>query len=234
MDLAIHALAGLVPPPILVPLKDSYVFRHVEKLPQQAIVQKLSRLASGLRAASVLCEAGLFQEQAALQRMIDEIGEDVVFLCVPLIKNQPTDLHSRYLEIFFQEEFDSTTGKPLDDAKPMIQRKAIRAYIANHGGDDPSGHIKASKTVHRTDSGYVHAASPHIMDSYGGSPPRFHTEGMLGTPRESEYRWHVMNYFFRSVTSFVISATAFRQPQMHRQMMGCMREWEQVLENHRW
>jgi hypothetical protein len=203
-------------------------------LPQQAIVQKLSRIVSGLRGATVLCNAGLFQEQVAIQRMIDEIGEDVFFLCVPLINGKSTELHSRYLDIFFQEEFDSTTGKPLEQGKPMIQRKSIRAYIANNGSDDPSGHIKASKTVHRTDSGYVHAASPHVMDTYGGDPPHFHTDGMLGTPREVEYRWYLKNYFFRSVGSFAISANAFRSAEMHGQMLGYMRQLERELEDRQW
>jgi len=234
MDTAVHDLARRVPQPKVLPFKDSFVFRHVEKLPQQAIVQKLSRVVSGLRAASTLCEAGLFQEQAAVQRMVDEIGEDILFLSVPLINNDLTDHHSRYLEIFFQEEFDSITGKPLEDSKPMVLRKHIRAYIAKHGGDDPSGQIKASKTVHKTDSGYIHAASPHIMDSYGGQPPHFHTEGMSGTVREAEYRWYLQNYFFRAVPSFAIAANAFRLQGIHTEMMGLMKVWEQQLEAHRW
>jgi hypothetical protein len=234
MDSAVHLLASLVPQPELVPFKDSFVYRHVENLPQQATVQKLSRITTGLKAANVLCNAGLFQEQAALQRMVDEIGEDVHFLCIPAIKGATTNLHSRYLEIFFQEEYDSTTGKPLEHTKPMVQRKNIRAYIANNGGGDPSGHIKASKTVHKADSGYVHAASPHIMDSYGGNPPHFHTNGMLGTPRETEYRWYLKNYFFRACTSFAIAANAFVQADLHKQMTCLMKDWERELEAHRW
>jgi hypothetical protein len=234
MDTAVHDLARRVPQPKVLPFKDSFVFRHVERLPQQAIVQKLSRVVSGLRAASTLCEAGLFQEQAAVQRMVDEIGEDILFLSVPLINNDLTDHHSRYLEIFFQEDFDPITGKPLEYSKPMVLRKHIRAYIAKHGGDDPSSHIKASKTVHKTDSGYIHAASPHIMDSYGGQPPHFHTGGMSGTAREEEYRWHVQNYFFRAVSSFAIAAKAFRLQGMHTEMMGLMKAWEKQLAVHRW
>lgn len=234
MDAAVHVLASRVPPPALVPFSGSYVFRHLEELPEQAVVQKLSRVVSGLRAAQLLCASGLFQEQATIQRMVDEIAEDVFFLCVPLINKQPTDLHRRYLEIFYQEEYDSSTGKPLDDAKAMVQRKSIRAYIAQHGGDDPSGHIKAGKAVHRADSGYVHAASPHIMDSYGGSPPHFHTAGMLGTPREVEYRWYIKNYFFRSSMSFALAANAFGLGELHAEMLSYSREWEQDLEGHRW
>ena len=37
-------------------------------------------------------------------------------------------------------------------------------------------------------SGYVHAASPHIMEMYGGNPARFHVRGMHGTPRQDEHR----------------------------------------------
>ncbi len=166
--------------------------------------------------------------------MVDEIGEDILFLSVPLINNDLTDHHIRYLEIFFQEEFDPATGKPLEDPKPMVLRKHIRAYIAKHGGDDPSGHIKASKTVHKTDSGYIHAASPHIMDSYGGKPPHFHTEGMNGTARETEYQWYIQNYFFRGISSFVVAASAFRHQGMHAEMMELMKAWEQQLEGHRW
>jgi hypothetical protein len=166
--------------------------------------------------------------------MVDEIGEDVLFLSVPLINNDRTDHHGRYVEIFFHEEFDASTGKPLEDSKPMVLRKHIRAYIAKHGGDDPSGHIKASKTVHKTDSGYIHAASPHIMDSYGGQPPRFHTEGMSGTPREVEYRWYLQNYFFRAVSAFAVAANAFGLQAMHAEMMGLMRAWGQQLEAHHW
>ena len=234
MDSAVLAFAQHVPAPKLVPFKHSHVYRHVEKLPQQAIVQKLSRIVSGLRAADLLCDAGLFQEQAALQRIVDEIGEDVSFLSVPVITGHSTELHDRYLEIFFQEEFDPQTGKPSQQAKPMIQRRQIRASIANSGSEDPSGHIEASKTVHRADSGYVHAASPHIMDSYIGSPPHFHTNGMLGTPRETEYRWYLKNYFYRATLAFAVAAKAFGLRDVHAQMAGHSTELGMELKNHRW
>jgi len=234
MDAAVHDLASRVPQPKPLPFKDSFVFRHIEKLPQQAIVQKLSRVVSGLRAAATLYDAGLYQEQAAIQRMVDEIGEDILFLSVPLITKDLTDHHTRYLEIFFQEEFDSTTGESLDAPKPTVLRRHIRAYIAKHGGDDPNAHIKASKTIHKMDSGYIHAASPQIMDSYGGHPPHFHTEGMSGTAREVEYRWYIQNYLFRAASSFAIAAKAFQQEVLHAEMMELTNSWEQQLEGHRW
>ena len=37
---------------------------------------------------------------------------------------------------------------------------------------DPSRGIGVARTVSKAYSGYVHAASPQIMDMYDGDPPR--------------------------------------------------------------
>lgn len=226
MDRALTALAELTPPPHVVPFKDGFVYRHIEQLPQQAIVQKLARLPSGLRAATLLLESGLFQEQAALQRLIDEIGEDVIFLSIPLIYGGAQPIHTEYLQAFFAEEFDPATGLPTTQDRPMVRRKKIRAYIAQSpiATPDPSGHIGASRTLSKAYSGYVHAASPQIMDMYGGDPPRFHTAGMLGTPREPEHRQDIANYFYRSATAYAVAARAFgNQPVFNRLFALCVK-----------
>lgn len=218
MDRALVALGSAVPEPSAVPFKDSYVYRHVEKLPEQAILQKLVRLPSGLRATQLLLNAGFFQEQAALQRLVDEIGEDVIFLSIPILYGGVQPIHEEYLEYFFAEEFDLATGLSTSQDRPMVRRKKIRAYIAQSpiGGADPSSHIEAARIVNKTYSGFVHAASPQIMEMYGGNPPRFHTNGMLGTEREPEHRRDIANYYFRSITAFTVAARALRhQPQFN-------------------
>ena len=208
MDVSVADFTGMVPPPQAIPFHTSFVYRHVERLPQQAIVQKLARIPSGLRAARLLMTQGLFQEQSALQRIADELSDDVFFLSIPLLSGGLTTLHQEYLNAFFQEDFDAATGKPLAQDRPMIPRKKIRAYIANseYGTEDPSGAIHAARTVHKTDSGFVHASSPHIMDTYGGNPPRFHVSGMLGTVREAQYSNTIYNYFYRSLAAFGVAA----------------------------
>ena len=69
-----------MPPPQKVPYGDAFVFRYKEKTIQQAMVQKLARVVSGLHAAWLLLENGFLQEQAAVQRMLDEFHEDILFL----------------------------------------------------------------------------------------------------------------------------------------------------------
>lgn len=231
MDRALDALSAMLPPPCAVPFKDSFVYRHVEQLPEQAIVQKLARLPTGLRAAKLLLEAGLFQEQAALQRLIDEIGEDIVFLSIPLMYGGAQALHTEYLQAFFAEEFDPATGLPTAQDRPMVRRKKIRAFIAQSpiATPDPSGHIGVTRTLSKAYSGYVHAASPQIMDMYGGNPPRFHTQGMSGTPREAEHRQDIANYFYRSVTAFAIAARALGHQPLFDHLFAHSRQYETVM-----
>jgi hypothetical protein len=60
-------------------------FRFQEQTIQQAIVQKLARLISGLHSVEVLLERGLFQERGMIQRAVDEIEEDIWFLALAVI-----------------------------------------------------------------------------------------------------------------------------------------------------
>ena len=78
MERIVDDLARRVPQPQFV--EKFGAFRHVEKSICQAIVQKLARMVSTLHAARLLCNHGFVQEQAALQRILDEIQEDVLFL----------------------------------------------------------------------------------------------------------------------------------------------------------
>ena len=48
-------------------------------------------------------------------------------------------------------------------------------------------------------TGYVHPTSVHILDSYGGDPPRFRVQGMRGTPREVQREAQGFQYLCRSL-----------------------------------
>lgn len=211
MEHSLHAFEKRVPPPQLVSLGGQQALRYTEKTIQQAIVQKLARVVSGLHAARVLLAHGYVQELGALQRMLDEFHEDITFLCLAVIYDDITDLHVRYLEAFYQEEFD----KPSDpvgsaQARPMIPRKKIHAYIAasEAAALEPSRGIQLSKTISKAYSGFVHGASPHIMEMYGGEPAKFHVQGMLGTPRLEVHEKDIWNVFYRGIIAFGFAAKA--------------------------
>lgn len=230
MEGTVHKLAQRVPQPIRVPFKDGFVYRHAEKSLHQALVQKLARLVSTLHAARLLMEHGFVQEQASLQRVLDEIQEDITFLAFSVIFNNKEPLHQAYLDAFFEEEFDADSALESTQKRPMIPRKKIHAYIARTEGSamDPSLGVEVARTVSKVYSGYVHAASPQIMDMYGGKPPRFHVRGMRGTVRHDEHRADLWNYFYRSLIAFSFSAKAFGDESLFEKIRNFTREFDQI------
>src|SRR5437016_1486823 len=110
MEATVHALSLRVPQPREVPFHDGFAFRYVEKTLHQALVQKLARCVSGLHAARLLSMEGLVQEQGVLQRMLDEVQEDITFLACSVVFNDTTPLHAAYLDAFYEEEFDAPTS----------------------------------------------------------------------------------------------------------------------------
>jgi hypothetical protein len=55
-----------------------------------------------------------------------------------------------------------------------------------------------------TESNYVHAKYPEVMDLYGGRPGRFHLRGMGGTPKDSENLEIIQTFITTASNAFVI------------------------------
>lgn len=212
MENSFRRLERQVPPPQEQPWKDSFVFRYKEKMIEQALLQKLARSISGLHGVDVLLLHGLLQEQGVLHRILDEIHEDILFLATAITNDCVTERHKQYLEAFYAEAFSDPTNPLARNEKPnMVPRSKIRAYVTRVLSNDPNPSLMSDvgETISSVYSGFVHAASPQIMDMCGGDPPRFHVSGMLGTPRMAEHVDDAWNYFYRGLTSITVVAKAF-------------------------
>jgi hypothetical protein len=217
MGVAFDALSRKVGDPQLQPMGDGYVYRYKEKSIYQAIIQKLARLITGLHAISVLNKAGFLQEQAALQRTLDEFEEDIAFLCFGIIFDEITDLHTEYLAAFYEEEFDDPKSAIRSTQKrPMISRKKIRAFVSKDrgAGYDQSSTIEIGRTISKTYSGYVHGASPHLMELYFGNPPKYQLSGGIDSPFYEDHIEDLLNYYYRSILSFAFAAKAFGEEDL--------------------
>lgn len=121
MTTVFRQIESSVPAPLMGNEPGYMAFRYVEKTLSQALVQKLARIISGLAATMALLEEGFVQEIGVLQRTLDEIGEDILFLCLPLHGEPFSDLHQEYLDAFYEEEFDESAdplGSP--QRRPMV------------------------------------------------------------------------------------------------------------------
>lgn len=213
MEQSVHELAGNVPAPRLVQKSCGRVFRYEERLPAQAVVLKLARLVSTLRATHLLLDQGFVQEVATLERVIGEIQEDVFFLVTG--DEATTPRYGRFLDDFWEEEFDAKSALASTQKRGMTPRQKIRAQIGRFVSQiegstaDSSRTTEQLRTVDNAQSGYVHGAAPQLMEMYGGSPPRFHMAGMLGTAREQEHGEQFWNYVYRSIFTFAMVTRSF-------------------------
>jgi hypothetical protein len=218
-----------VPPPIRKPWRDSFVFRYAEQTIHQAIVQKLARMISGLYAIQVLMEHGLFQEQGMVQRASDEIADDIWFLSLGVVQNDITPRHREFLEYFYAEEFaDPSNVVGSHKSRGMVKREKIRAYIEGNLVSGPEA-VRAKgvgKVLTKAYSGFIHAASPHIMDMYGGMPPRFDVNGASKNFRYAAHARDALNYFYRSVLAMAIAAKAFQDESLFSSMRALAAEME--------
>ena len=231
MEKAVNRLASQVPPAQRVTFKESFVFRHVEKSIEQAIVQKLARMVSTLHAARLLLSHGFVQEQGALQRVLDEILDDIMFLTLGVIHNKQTPLHKKYLEAFFEEEFDDEDPIKATQKRPMIFRKKIHAYNSQAMGTEKrqSQEVKeVLRTISKAYSGYVHAASPHIMEMCVGDPPRFLMRGMANTRRQDESRRDLRNYFYRGSMACGFAAMALRDTGLFNEIIQFVKKFDRI------
>ena len=95
--------------------------------------------------------------------------------------------------------------------RPTIPRKKIRAALSRIPEQElnPSDFQELHRTMSQAYSGYVHAASTHVMEMYGGDPPKFHVRGLLGTPRIAEFAKNISDYFYRGLITITMVSHTF-------------------------
>ena len=215
MEWTVDELAKRVPPPQFVERSGGMVFRYEERLPLQAVVLKLARLVSTLRATHLLLDRGFVQEVGTLERVMDEFQQDVLFLVSGHTDRTLAIQYQRYLEEFWKEEFDADTAFASSQKRGMPRRQKIRAHIGRMVSEITGSTANAGqtaeqfRTVDKAQSGYVHGAAPQLMEMFGGSPPRFHMDGMLGSPTEQVHREQFWYYVSRSICAFALAVQAF-------------------------
>lgn len=214
MEKAVHYLSDQVPRPYWYGSKKSGSFRYKEKSIHQAIVQKLARMVSTLHAARLLLAHNCYQEMWSLQRILDELGDDVFFLCSGV--GNLTPLHEKYLDDFYFEEgldAEDSRQRPRWISRNQIYTHNAKIFASNPCLKvDPNKVSRVSRTLHQTYSGYVHARSPHIMDMYGGNPPQFQIRGVLAPPHYQARRNEELTHYFSRGLFLVAEGTAAFAP----------------------
>ncbi|WP_139218059.1 hypothetical protein [Paracoccus aminovorans] len=201
---AFEILQHLVPKPVEVVRQGGYTFRYRERMVEQAMVQKLARVISGLSAIEALSQEGFFQEQAALQRVHDELTEDIDFMCLALSAGERCATLEQLMGAFYAEPISERGVQRAPLKGPNSPpRKKIRARIASlvQSAGYSHNHVNAGATISHAYSSFVHGSSEAIMDMYDGRSGRFLVDGMQSSEFAEDHRADADNYYFRSVVA---------------------------------
>lgn len=211
MEEVFRAWEAAIPPPKMMTISGVSGFRYVEQLREQAIMLKLARVLSGIRAACALCRLGFVQEVGVLQRTLDDVNEDLTFLVAAMFTSSTDPIVERFLSEFFREEVEVDEQGVKAIRKKNLQRNEIREFIQDALGQgmDREAVISTFKTISAVYSGYIHAAATHIMDLCRGDPPKFDLRGTSDPLLASAHAQDFGNVVYRAICSFQGAAKVF-------------------------
>lgn len=218
--------------PQLVLLKGIPLYRYKTHSIELLCFLKGVKLMSTMKAATVLLRTGFVQEIGILCRVADDCWNDIIFMMVPRAENKLSNDQERYFVEFFQEEFsDPTNPLATRNKRDTVSRKAIHAAFAKSVEDilNPSDAQRVNAVIHGGFSGYVHGAYPHIMELYGGLPPKFHLRGMLNTPREYEWLRQIIEQLYRSIMVTELVSRKLGLQQVEKSIRALLVEFETTL-----
>jgi hypothetical protein len=204
-------------------------FRHERLTDSLVCYLKGVKAISTLKGCLILLQHGHTQEIGALCRMVGDFCDEIFFLLVPQGDGDFSDDQRRFVENFFQEEFDKPDSPLASTQKrKTVPVKKIHATFGKLAKNElnPSDAQELLRTIHQAFSGYVHGGYPQIMEMYGGNPAHFHMSGMLGTPRMEEWRTQLVGYVYRVIMASVFVARKLQLAQMETPIRELLSEFE--------
>ena len=202
LSVVISEIEGHFPPPKYVKICAQPQFRFSESSVYHVAFLKAVRMVSGLNACLCMLKDGYYQEIMVVLRTIDDFFSDILFILENSEHGKISESQNRFIKDFFKEEF-ANPANPLENSerRSTVPRKKIWASVARQIGQyaNPSDAQKILQVTNDAFSGYVHGAYPHIMELYGGRPPHFHVNGVVGSPRIQTCIKQISFYLHRTI-----------------------------------
>ena len=218
---------GYLRKPAVIDRQGHESVRFVDPVPEDAVLLKFARVVSLNRAALLLCDNGYIQEQAIIQRAIEETNEDIIFLSVNITGSGNSGKFSSILDEFWKEDYENPSKPVETKIKRAFSRRGISAFLHRvFGQPDPSLADGVSRAIFDMYSGFTHGAAPQIMELYDFDNHRFLTQGLSGTNRHLDYVLDLTNSLYRTLLSAATLAKAFGSPELLELAMKLIQKFE--------
>ena len=171
----------------------AYIYN--EESAKVVAVLKIMRASQGLSAMSLLCQAGLFIDFGVTIRCVSDCLDEGYFL---LEEYPKTSSHvDKFVKGFFESKM--TENSHLSQVTPAVETAKIRsARVRYLKGSHDDATQKLLAGLYKTFSGYVHANSAQIMETFGGPSRSFNLSGIPSFD-ERQKRMEYVEVLSRSV-----------------------------------
>jgi len=185
--------ASLLPPIFYHSGQEHSGYRYGKPGVRQFCLLKAVRAVSALNAMIALARGGFAQEIGVLVRTLVECTTHIEFVLDALDQNDvlAPDVDKHVQDFFADFARNSSADFKRAQIRQGIVHERLGATLDNIA--QQTGHAdqrapaeRAYSNVYLAYSNYVHAKYPEVMDLYGGTPGRFHLDGMRGTPKDEE------------------------------------------------
>ena len=217
--------SGYVNKPQIVDHTGHEAVRFVTKDPCDAVLMKFARVVSLCRAMLVLMDIGHIQEQAIIQRSIEETNEDILFFAINLGQSEKSPKFEINLTEFWKEDYEDPSQPTKTAISRGFSRKGIASFMHRvFGQTNPSLADEVHQAIYSMYSGFSHGAAPQIMELYDFENERFLTRGLLGTNRHLDYVMDGVNSVYRTILSARAVSKALGSAQLDQ--FACeMEQW---------
>jgi len=194
LERLVAACAASLSPPIFYHSgQKHYAYRYGMPGVRHFCLLKAVRAVSALNAMIALARGGFAQEIGVLVRTLVECTTHIEFVLDALDENDvlATDVE-KYVQNFFA---DFARNSSADFKRAQVRQGVVheRLGVTLDNFAQQTGHAEQRapaesmySNVYLAFSNYVHAKYPEVMDLYGGTPGRFHLDGMRGTPKDED------------------------------------------------
>jgi hypothetical protein len=173
--------------------QEHYGFRYAKPGVLHFCILKAVRSVSALNAMIALARGGYAQEIGVLVRTLVECTTHIEFVLDVLgddgVLRSDVD---KYVKDYFADYARNTSA---DFKRAQVKQGIVHKHLGEtlDIAAEQNGFTEGRKPaeavysdIYLTYSNYVHAKYPEAMDMYGGTPVRFHLDGMRGTPKDDE------------------------------------------------
>lgn len=211
LDGWVQRLAAPLLPAECVEYEESVRWEFREETPLALAVSKMVRMASGIRAAMLLADAGFVAECACLLRIVGDLGVEVVAVFEGEIRGERTTAQQKFIDQFFSRpamDSASISGPPKNNY--VSREKLIKAHVklAEVAGQDGEEIRHLIRQLNWGYDGYVHGSYSSAMELYHGGRHQFMLRGHEGEEQRRLYRRAVSAKLVELLNTFRLVAMA--------------------------